>query len=563
MSENKPLAVNTIPHLQRTEAASQLIVNGKPFFILPGEVQNSSFSSPEYMRDKWPDLVASNINTVLGCVTWEAIEPEEDKFEFSKLNEIVLDARMHGLRLILLWFGSFKNGMSTYCPAWVKRDSARFPRTLLRGEDGDFRVGDVPSVFNVEAAKADAKAFGMLMSHIREIDEGHWTVLMVQVENEPGLLGDSRDISPAADAAFSQTVPPELLKFLDDDWELLHADLKRNLGITRSGIQAACWKDIFLKSCHADELFMAYHYAKYLDEVAAAGKKAYPLPLFTNAWLPKVGAGGVEFVAGGGEPGIYPSGGATTNVLDIWQRFCPNLDFFSPDIYMTDYSDTCARYLHRNQPLLIPEQRKDEFGLRRTWLAYGSYGALGASPFGVDTSTPELSPLAKHFGLLKSVSHIILDAQHRLGSSVGVCFDHLNDDGSDPSPAVVKQFGDFELRIERCFVFGKPGPGAGMVVHRGGGKFLLIGYGFQVHARSLSPRLVFTGILKVEEKEVMDEATGRLRTLRLFNGDETRNGTRVMMPDEDPDYGNGFISTTIPARTMIAEMEVYSIESPN
>lgn len=406
------------------------------------------------------------------------------------------------------------------------------------------------------------------MSHVREVDEVHSTVLMVQVENETGLLGDSRDGCEAANKAFAEAVPADLMQFLAEDWAALHPDLKENLveyeRFSKQHTAGGDWETVFGSGPQTDELFMSYHYARYLNHVASAGKKAYPIPFYTNAWLNYVGADADNafpvVVGGGGVPGDYPSGGATSNVLDIWQRFAPSLDFISPDIYLTDYEATCAKFRHRGQPLFVPEQRRDEYGARRSWIAYGEHAALGTSPFGIDTLEPATSPFTRHYGLLKSVSTLVLEAQRHRDSSVGFCFDELNPDGSDPNKSVVRQWNGFEFTIERCFVFGKPGPGAGMVIHRGGNVLLLIGWGFQVRARPLRPKASFTGILRFEEKVVEDEAKGTLRTARVLNGDETRSGIYAMMPNEEPDYGGFPICVTIPARTMIAELEVYDVE---
>ena len=450
-------------------------------------------------------------------------------------------------------------------PPWVKTDPKRFPRAKLRKAGGVLQTGDVLSIFGEEGAKADAKAFSRLLSHLREFDGEHSTVVMVQVENETGLLGDSRDGSAAAEKRFGELVPDDLLQFLAQDRENLHPDLKANLGHFEAQTNPhGSWQQVFGPGPHTDELFMAYHYARYLDQVAAAGKKEYPIPLYTNVWQNYVGQDGDNdfpiVAGGGGHPGDYPSGGGTSTVLDIWQQFAPNLDFIAPDVYLNDYASSCHKYRHRNQPLFIPEQRRDEYGARRIWTAYGSYQAIGVSPFGIDTLEPATNPFTRHYGLLQSVSQIVLEAQTRPDSSVGFFFDELTADGADPSHPVIKHWGGYEVTIERCFVFGKAGPGAGMVIHLGGPKFLLIGWGFQVRARSLSPTSSFTGFLRFEEKVVVSRETGQLRTLRKLNGDETRSGVFAMMPNEDPDYGGFPICVTIPAHTMIAELEVYSIE---
>lgn len=461
-------------------------------------------------------------------------------------------------------------GLSTYVPSWVKQNPKRFPRAKLRKAGGHLETADVVSIFYSESRKADAKAFGTLMKHLREFDESYSTVIMVQVENESGLLGDSRDGSELAERAFREPVPQELISFLSSSWDGLHQDIKKNNLVEfdpvakLSGTGNGDWETVFGSSPRTDELFMAYHYALYVNEVAAAGKEQYPIPHYTNLWMNYSGEDTDNdfpiIVGGGGMPGDYPSGGAVSNVMDVWMQFAPQLDFLGPDIYLNDYGRSCAKYRHKNQPLFVPEQRRDDYGARRIWIAYGSYVAMGVAPFGVDTVDPADNPFTKHYGLLKSVSAIVLEAQRRPNASVGFCFDPVPEGGPCQVSNPVKQtWDDFEITIDRCFVFGKPGSGAGMVINRGNGKFLLIGWGFHVSAKSLKRNSTFTGILKVEEKAVDDEETGRLRTVRLLNGDETRSGSFAMMPNEDPDYGGFPISVTVPARTMIAEVTFYSI----
>ena len=432
-------------------------------------------------------------------------------------------------------------------------------------EDGSLGTGDVLSVFYPEAHKADAHAFSKLLAYIKEVDYGHWTVLMIQVENETGLIGDSRDRSPIATQKYMEPVPQDLIEFLSSNRDKLHPDMRPQLAFFEAhsnSVRNQNWESVFGKSPKTEELFMAYHYAHYLDNVAAAGKAVYPLPFYTNVWQNYNSDDGDNpfpaIVGGGDSPGVYPSGGAIPDVLDVWQKFAPNLDFIAPDVYLNDYESSCAKYRHRNQPLFIPEQRRDEYGARRTWIAYGSYAAIGASPFGIDTLEASSNPYTMHYGLLKSVSQIVLEAQRKPNTSVGFCFDELNADGSDPSRPIVRQWGGYEFTIERCFVYGKPGPASGMVIHRGGGVLLLVGWGFQVRAKALTGS--FTGILRFEEKAVEDEATGELRTLRTLGGDETRSGSFAMMPNEDPDYGGFPICVTIPAKTCIAELEVYHLE---
>jgi beta-galactosidase GanA len=577
-----------IPQLQQYGTTKQLLVDGKPFLMLGGELQNSSMSSAEYMSEIWPKMVATNVNTLLGCVPWEMVEPEEGKFDFSELDKIIMGAREHGLHLILLWFGTWKNGKSpslicvpygiadahvslgrsTYAPPWIKTNPERFPRAELRKAGGVIETADVLSLFHEQNNEADIRAFKKLLGHVKEIDEGYNTIVMVQVENEVGLLFDSRDASPAANEQFAKPVPADLLKFLAEDYDNLNEDLRANLKtfVAQSKPQSGTWEEVFGKGPKTDELFMAYHYALYVNRVAAAGKEVYPLPLYTNVWQNYAGDNSDNdfpiVVGGGGMPGDYPSGGGISDVLDIWLKFAPSLDLIAPDVYLNEYSSSCAKYRHKKNALFIPEQRRDEYGVRRIWAAYGTYQALIASPFGIDTLEPAENPFTKHYSFLDSVSQIVLDAQRRPNSSIGFYFDDLpsgwEKGDADPAKPYIHTFGSWTVTISRCFVFGKPGSGSGMAIHLGDARFLLLGWGFQISAVSTDPKTKFNGILRMEEKVVADRATGKLRTLRTLGGDETRSGAQAMMPNEAPDYGGFPIAVTIPARTGIAEVEFYS-----
>ncbi|CAK7227510.1 hypothetical protein SBRCBS47491_006594 [Sporothrix bragantina] len=526
-------------------------------------------SSAAYMDTVWEEIVNIGVNTVLGAVAWEDIEPEEGKFDFEELDAVIFAARRHKLRLILTWFGSFKNGMSCYVPSWVKTDALRFPRMRCGNPDGSTDVANVISVFDEECVQADAKAFTMLMEHLKQIDRQR-TVILVQVQNEVGLLGDSRDRSEMADMLFRGPVPTELTDFLVSDWDSIHDDLKNNFPSLTSNAatqlastsRPGSWEAVFGASVYTDEIFMSFYYALYIERVAAAGKKVYDIPLFTNAWLPKPGNGtGSNIAAGGNLPGEYPSGGPVSTVLDIWQKFAPTLDFLSPDIYTADYLQICDTYTHRGQALFIPEQRRDEYGARRAWEAIGTYRALGVSPFGIDTLKAKNCAYTKHYHLLASVSQIILKAYMKPESIFGFFFDELdNRAASRATPSrIMKRFQNYDLTISRAFVPGTPGPGAGIIIELEEARFLLVGYGFRVEYKSTRPESVHTGILRFLEKSVADPATGELRTERKLNGDESRSGLWANMPNEVLDYAGTIIPICIPARTMIAEVSVYSL----
>ena len=181
-----------IPHLEKHGTASQLIVDGKPFLMLGGELYNSSSSSLDYMQPVWPHLAAMPLNTVLTPLSWELIEPKEGQFDFSLVDGLIQGARRSNLHIVFLWLASWKNGMSSYAPLWVKQDTQRFPRVIEK----DGNPVEILSPLGKESMEADSRAFAAVMRHLREFDGEAHTVLMIQMENEVGVLGDSRDAHP-------------------------------------------------------------------------------------------------------------------------------------------------------------------------------------------------------------------------------------------------------------------------------------------------------------------------------------------------------------------------------
>jgi hypothetical protein len=450
----------------------------------------------------------------------------------------------------------------------VKKDVKRFPRVHIIEAGNRKRTLELLSPFSENSWTADAKAFARLMAHLKEFDGQHSTVLMVQVENETGMLGDSRDRSKIAEKRYSEAVPKALLEHLQTKPTDLHPEFTGRFPDVGAASSGATWKDVFgiENEVNAEEMFMADAFSQYIHHVASAGKAEYPIPLYVNVWLNFDNPGDLDLsavdvvVGGGAQAGIYPSGGPCPHTTDVYKFNAPSLDFISPDLYLNDYEQTCINYRHSGQPLFIPEQRRDEYGIRRVWLAYGTYLAIGCSPFGIDSLLASESPVTKHYGLIHSLRNQILEAQaERPEDMFGFFFDDLTQGQKVAEKPWKKNIGGYEVIVERAFVFGKPGPGAGMVIHQGDGRFLCAGWGFSLSFKSTDPKSTFTGILHAEEKEINSE-TGYLSTLKVLGGDETRSGEFLIMPNENPDYGGFPIAVTIPARTCIAECWAYSLE---
>ncbi|MCW5983523.1 MAG: DUF5597 domain-containing protein [Bryobacteraceae bacterium] len=502
LASSAAFAQDGIPSLRKQGTATQLIVEGRPFLILGGELHNSSSSSLEYMRPIWPRMTAMNFNTVLAAVSWELIEPEEGKFDFRLVDGLIEDARRHNLRLVFLWFGSWKNGMSSYIPAWVKRDYKRFPRVRL----GNGQTVEVLSTLAPANWEADARAFAALMRHIRAVDGRDHTVVMMQVQNEVGVLGDSRDRNEAANKAFSQPIPAPLSGFLSKNRDRLVPELRKLLD-SAAGRGAGSWEQVFGATPAGDEAFMAWHYAAYVDKVAAAGKAEYPLPMFVNAWLSNPE----------GKPGDWPSGGPLPHVMDLWQAGAPHIDFLAPDIYQPNFAEWCRRYTRQGNPLFIPEMRRGEDGARNIFYALGQHDAIGTSPFAVDSiPDADTAPLGKSYAILAQLAPVILERQGK-GAMTGFLLDKEH-------PSVKATLGGYELEINLDNIFGfKAEIGYGLIAATGNDEFVGAGSGFGVAFSPKSPGPARVGLAAVDEGVY---SNGKWIPGRRLNGDETDQGKR-------------------------------------
>lgn len=349
-----PAGGTDLPRFETRNGRTALIVDGAPFLMLGAQVNNSSAWPSEWPK-VWPAMERIHANTVEAPVYWEQIEKSPGAFDFSVVDTLLREGRAHHVRLVLLWFGTWKNGSAHYLPEWMKRAPEKFPNIV--GKDG--KEVDSPSPLSEATLAADVHAFSALMKHLKEADSEH-TVIMVQVENEPGAWNSARDYSPAAQRAFEGPVPAELLDGLKKTADGTSGD----------------WRAVF--GDDADEYFHAWYVARYIGRVAAAGKAVYPLPLYTNAAL--------RDPLDPGRPPKYESGGPTDNVIPLWKIAAPALDLLAPDIYLPEsprYFRVLELYAREDNPLFIPETGSGPNFARYFFSALG-HGAVGFSPFGID-----------------------------------------------------------------------------------------------------------------------------------------------------------------------------------
>jgi len=383
------------PEIRLDKATGQLLLQGKPFLILGGELGNSSAGTAAQADAILPEMARLHLNTVLMPVAWEQVEPREGSFDFSILDHWIEVARQQNLHLVLLWFGSWKNAFSEYAPEWVKSNTKRFPRAMA----ADGTPLEILSTFGADSAKCDSRAFAALLKHVREKDVEQQTVLMVQVENEVGYLGSGRDRSPEADSLFEGPVPRELIQKLLANRTKLSPELAAYFNP-----QGATWRNVFGEA--ADEVFMAWRYAAYVDSVTEAGKKEYALPMFMNAQLPSL----LE------RAGEYPSGGPHPYYLDVYRAVATRIDFYAPDIYWPEFEYWVKRYQTAGNPIFIPEAKLEAAPYNALY-AYGAAKAFGFCPFGIDSlnapknSDTQEPPIMQVYAALGSLGQTLSDAQ--------------------------------------------------------------------------------------------------------------------------------------------------------
>lgn len=507
----------SLPRLVRRDASQVLMVDGEPFVMLAGEVHNSCSSSAKTLGTAFDKAVVLGMNSVVIPVTWELIEPEEGVFDFSTVDFALDLARERGLRLELLWFGAWKNAQCYYAPAWVKRDLDRFQRaepvagqrktTIMGGMLGYTAL----SLFCPATREADAKAFASLMGHLREVDGGERTVLCVQVENESGLMGAAREHSPAADEAFARDVPQDLVQALRDSRDTLAPDIAAALD---AGAGEGSWEEVF--GAVAEELFSVYHMASYVEAVAAAGKRTYPLPLTVNCWLDK-----------GGEPGSYPTGGPVARVMEVWKHVAPSIDVIGPDIYVPAFCDVCDAYRKLDNPLFIPETSTHSYAAPRELWAVGHHHAICYSPFGFeDMGEPADTVIGSLFGMDTSDPALATPQDADEYAQVTVLLKQLLASapdviGTGRMDAVISErpdqdtmtFGSFGVSVSYLGSL----PGACLAVSAGEDELFVLGLRCMVEPVSADEARPNVDILVLEDGSFVD---GEWVADRRLNGDE-------------------------------------------
>lgn len=331
-------------------------------FILGGELSNSAATSVEDIDEVMPRMAALGLNTVLVPAYWDLIEPVEGQYDWTLVDRVIDKARENCLQVVFLWFGVWKNSMSCYAPLWFKQDVKRFPRAMTRSG----KPLEIASAFSEQVFQADCKVFTRLVEHLAQKDPLKKTVIMLQIENEIGMLEDARDHSPQAEAIHRKSKYPDTLE--------------------------------------GDEAFMAEHYARYVDRLAQVARRIYDVPLYVNAAMNSRGR----------KPGEYPSAGPLAHLAPIWKKYAPSIDMLAPDIYDTGFKGWARQYALPDNPLFIPESRCCENSGVRALYTFGAYDAIGFSPFAIDQSPAEdTKHVTAAYNLIRQMNKYLLKAREQ------------------------------------------------------------------------------------------------------------------------------------------------------
>ena len=500
--------------------------------ILGGELSNSAATSVSDIEKVLPRMKTLGLNTVLVPVYWEFLEPVEGQMDFTLVDRTIDVARQQGLKIVPLWFGAWKNSMSCYAPAWFKLDVKRFPRAVT----AEGKPLEIASCFSDHVLQADLKAFSALMQHIAEKDPRREVVIMIQIENEIGMLESARDHSPLAEKAYKQPVPQALLKALS---------------IKRRGT----WAEVFGTDDYADEKFMAWHYACYVEHLAQAARRIHDMPLYVNAAMNSRGR----------KPGEYPSAGPLAHLADIWKAGAPDIDILAPDIYDTGFKSWASQYAMPSRPqdggkvknrLFIPESRCCANSGVRALYAFGEHQALGFSPFAIDQASPkETGSVTQAYHLLREIFSLTSHHSPLATQSWGLLFDQEDRERIiDDNGVLITCRHYFTLPWDARATDGSTWPeGGAMLIRLGKYDYLLAGSGVVIDFKTRTEkqqeqqkelgedgfaeaggnRSGFSvlgsqfsgsrlGLLSVDEVDV--DHQGQMHFLRRHNGDQSHQG---------------------------------------
>jgi hypothetical protein len=491
-----------------------------PFPILGGELSNSAVTCVEDIDNVMPRMRALGLNTVLVPAYWELLESTEGRFDFTLTDRVIDKARENGLKVIFLWFGAWKNSMSCYAPLWFKTDTKRFPRAMTKTG----KPMEIASCFSANVLQADNKAFTAFMRHLAEKDKGIGTVIMLQIENEIGMLEAARDHSPLAEKSYDTPIPKVLWK---------------TMGLR----QTKTWRECFGDDPYGEEKFMAYHYAKYVEQLAQTARSIYDMPLYVNAAMNSRGR----------QPGQYPSAGPLAHLADFWHAGAPSIDLLAPDIYDTGFKGWADRYALPDNQLFVPESSCCENSGVRALYVFGEHRAIGFSPFAIDQGDPQsTASVTEAYRLIRQVYDLKEASSYRRW---GLLFDQQDKERTiidDKTVITCRHF--FTLPWDPRATDGSEWPeGGAMLLRLAKDEYLLAGSGivvsfateyekqFEEEKELGEDGFVAEGKPSKEQKsipnrflgkrkgigfvdEVRVDSLGQLRYLRRENGDQDHQG---------------------------------------